>query len=937
MAPKSTAPSSRKRAKSAASTTKAAARGALVTGSAGLPNGRRPAAGAARLRIPRGQQRWVYLFEEGSAQMRDLLGGKGAGVSEMTRAGLPVPPGFTITTECCNAFYKNRRRFPTGMWDQAMQALRHIERKTGKTFGDPRNPLLVSVRSGAKFSMPGMMDTVLNLGLNAETLQGLARLTGNERFALDAYRRFIQLFSKIVLGIDGALFEHALDAAKQRHRAATDADLQPDALRALVDEYKQIVRDKAGVEFPEDPAQQLEQAIGAVFSSWNNKRAMDYRNFNKISHDLGTAVNVQTMVFGNMGDDSATGVAFTRDPSTGEKVLYGEYLPNAQGEDVVAGIRTPHPIADMKREMPAVYAQFEKIAQRLEKHYRDVQDMEFTIERGTLYMLQTRSGKRTAAAAVKVAVDMVRERLINRQEAVQRVEPSHIDQLLHRRIDPAAKVDIMATGLAASPGAAYGKAVFDADTAEEWAKRGEKVILVRIETNPDDVHGMIAAQGVLTSRGGRTSHAAVVARGMGKPCVAGAESVRVDLVKKQFTAGGRTIKEGEFFTIDGSTGNVVFGQVPMIDPEISGDLEELLRWADSIRRLGVWANGDYPHDAERALEFGAEGIGLCRTEHMFMEQERLPVVQRMILAATTEERRAELDKLLPVQRGDFYGILKAMQGLPVVIRLIDPPLHEFLPSLEDLLVEVTRAQALGRPEAEYAEQSRLLQAVRDLHEQNPMLGLRGCRLGLLFPEIIEMQTRAIIEAATQLKKEGVDVRPEIMVPLVGVVEELRRTREVIDRIAQEVIKASGVRLSYKVGTMIEIPRAALTAAEIATEAEFFSFGTNDLTQTTFGYSRDDAEGKFLLKYVEEKILPANPFETLDNNGVGRLMNIAVIEGRQARPKLKVGICGEHGGDPASIAICERLGLDYVSCSPYRVPVARLAAAQARLAVTERDR
>jgi len=937
MAPKSTAPSSRKRAKPAASTTKAAARGALVTGSAGLPNGRRPAAGAARLRIPRGQQRWVYLFEEGSAQMRDLLGGKGAGVSEMTRAGLPVPPGFTITTECCNAFYKNRRRFPTGMWDQAMQALRHIERRSGKTFGDPRNPLLVSVRSGAKFSMPGMMDTVLNLGLNAETLQGLAKLTGNERFALDAYRRFIQLFSKIVLGIDGALFEHALDAAKQRHKAATDADLKPDALRALVDEYKQIVRDKAGVEFPEDPNQQLEQAIGAVFSSWNNKRAMDYRNFNKISHDLGTAVNVQTMVFGNMGDDSATGVAFTRDPSTGEKALYGEYLPNAQGEDVVAGIRTPHPIANMKREMPAVYTQFEKIAQRLEKHYRDVQDMEFTIERGTLYMLQTRSGKRTAAAAVKVAVDMARERLINRQEAVQRVEPSHIDQLLHRRIDPAAKVDIMATGLAASPGAAYGKAVFDADTAEEWAKRGEKVILVRIETNPDDVHGMIAAQGVLTSRGGRTSHAAVVARGMGKPCVAGAESVRVDLVKKQFTAGGRTIKEGEFFTIDGSTGNVVFGQVPMIDPEISGDLEELLRWADSIRRLGVWANGDYPHDAERALEFGAEGIGLCRTEHMFMEQERLPVVQRMILAATTEERRAELDKLLPVQRGDFYGILKAMQGLPVVIRLIDPPLHEFLPSLEDLLVEVTRAQALGRPEAEYAEQSRLLQAVRDLHEQNPMLGLRGCRLGLLFPEIIEMQTRAIIEAATQLKKEGVDVRPEIMVPLVGVVEELRRTREVIDRIAQEVIKASGVRLSYKVGTMIEIPRAALTAAEIATEAEFFSFGTNDLTQTTFGYSRDDAEGKFLLKYVEEKILPANPFESLDNNGVGRLMNIAVIEGRQARPKLKVGICGEHGGDPASIAICERLGLDYVSCSPYRVPVARLAAAQARLAVAERDR
>jgi pyruvate,orthophosphate dikinase len=946
---KKTTASSPKRAKAATSSKKVSARtnarsttatrGAVVTGNAGMPNGRAAAAAkpAARLRIPRGEHRWVYLFEEGSADMRDLLGGKGAGVAEMTRAGLPVPPGFTITTECCNAFYKSRRRFPTGMWEQAMQALRHVERKSGKTFGDPRNPLLVSVRSGARFSMPGMMDTVLNLGLNADTLQGLAKLTANERFALDAYRRFIQLFSKIVLGIDGALFEHALEASKQRHGAATDADLQPDALRALVDEFKGIVRDKAGVEFPEDPYDQLEQAIGAVFSSWNNKRAMDYRNFNKISHDLGTAVNVQTMVFGNMGDDSATGVAFTRDPSTGEKGLYGEYLPNAQGEDVVAGIRTPHPIADMKRELPAAYAQFEKIAQRLEKHYRDVQDMEFTIERGTLYMLQTRSGKRTAAAAVKIAVDMVHERLIARQEAVQRVEPSHIDQLLHRRLDPSAKVDIMATGLAASPGAAYGKAVFDADTAEEWAKRGEKVILVRIETNPDDVHGMIAAEGVLTSRGGRTSHAAVVARGMGKPCVAGAESVRVDLGKKQFTAGGRTIHEGEFFTIDGSTGNVVFGQVPMIDPEISGDLDELLRWADSVRRLGVWANGDYPHDAERAREFGAEGIGLCRTEHMFMEQERLPIVQRMILAATTEERRAELDRLLPVQRGDFYGILKAMHGLPVVIRLIDPPLHEFLPSLEDLLVEVTRAQALGRPEAEYADQSRLLQAVRDLHEQNPMLGLRGCRLGLLFPEIIEMQTRAIIEAAIQLKKEGVDVRPEIMVPLVGVAEELRRTREVIDRVAQSVIKEAGVKLSYKVGTMIELPRAALTAGEIAVQAEFFSFGTNDLTQTTFGYSRDDAEGKFLLKYVEDKILTINPFESLDGAGVGRLMEIAVAEGRGTRPKLKIGICGEHGGDPASIAICERLGLDYVSCSPYRVPVARLAAAQARLAMGERDR
>ncbi|TMC47482.1 MAG: pyruvate, phosphate dikinase [Chloroflexi bacterium] len=881
--------------------------------------------------------RWVWRFEEGSARMRDLLGGKGAGVAEMTRAGLPVPPGFTITTEACNAYYKRGERFPPGMWEQVLTALQGVERKTGKGFGDPRNPLLVSVRSGAKFSMPGMMDTVLNLGLNAETLDGLAKLTGNERFAFDAYRRFIQLFSKIVLGVDGQLFEHALDQAKRQHRAATDADLSPAALGEVIDEYKAIVRKHARGEFPEDPIEQLRAAIGAVFSSWNNKRAVDYRNFNRIPHDLGTAVSVQTMVFGNMGDDSATGVAFTRDPNTGEKVLFGEYLPNAQGEDVVAGIRTPHPIADMAREMPRVYRQFDQIAKRLERHYRDIQDLEFTIERGLLYMLQTRSGKRTAAAAVKVAVDMVRERLITREEAVQRVEPAHIDQLLHRRIDPAAAIEVLATGLAASPGAAYGKAVFDADRAEEMAKAGEKVILVRIETNPDDVHGMIAAEGVLTSRGGRTSHAAVVARGMGKPCVAGAESVRVDLEKRQFTAGGRTIHEGEQFTIDGSTGNVIAGAVPMIDPEISGELEQLLRWADSIRRLEVWANGDYPHDARRAREFGAQGIGLCRTEHMFMEQDRLPIVQRMILAPTTAERRRALDELLPMQRGDFYGILKEMRGLPVVIRLIDPPLHEFLPSLEDLLVEVTRAQALGKPESEYAEQKRLLDAVRDLHEQNPMLGLRGCRLGLKFPEIIEMQVRAILEAAVQLKREKVDARPEIMIPLVGHIEELRRTRAYLETTAKQVLGAAGTRVSYRFGTMIELPRAALTAAQIAEDAEFFSFGTNDLTQTTFGFSRDDAEGKFLFQYVEDKVLPANPFETLDIPGVGRLMRAAVTEGRRTRPGLKIGICGEHGGDPASISFCEELGLEYVSCSPFRVPVARLAAAQARLAVSERDR
>ncbi len=893
-----------------------------------------PSAGSRR----RGAaHKWVYLFEDGDATMRDLLGGKGAGVAEMTRAGLPVPSGFTITTEACNAFYDGEQTFPKGMWDQVLRALAETERKTGKKFGDARNPLLVSVRSGAKFSMPGMMDTVLNLGLNAETLKGLAELTGDERFAKDAYRRFIQLFSKIVLGVDGDLFEHQLAEVKTASRAKSDADLKPKALDEVIKRYRTLVRKHAGVEFPEDPMEQLRAAIGAVFSSWNNRRATDYRNFNKIPHTLGTAVNVQSMVFGNMGEDSGTGVAFTRDPSTGEHKLYGEYLTNAQGEDVVAGTRTPKPISALAKDLPKAYAQFVRIAKRLEKHYRDVQDMEFTIERGRLYMLQTRNGKRTAQAAVNIAVDMVRERLITKEEAVLRVEPAQVDQLLHTRLDPKAAVEVLATGLAASPGAAYGKAVFDADRAEALAAKGEKVILVRIETNPDDVHGMIAAQGVLTARGGRTSHAAVVARGMGKPCVAGAESVRVDLAERHFVAGGKTVKEGEYFTIDGSTGRVIAGQVAMIDPEISGQLKQLLRWADSFRRLEVWANGDYPHDAVLAREFGAQGIGLCRTEHMFMEQSRLPVVQKMILADTEKQRRVELAKLLPFQRDDFYGILKAMRGLPVVIRLIDPPLHEFLPSLEDLLVEVTTAQAKGEPEKNWAKSAKLLEAVRRLHEQNPMLGLRGCRLGLLFPEIIEMQVRAIIEAAAKLRRERVDVHPEIMIPLVGTLEELRRTRRYLEETVGAVLSESKTKVHYKFGTMIELPRAALTAGEIAEDAEFFSFGTNDLTQTTFGYSRDDAEGKFLNTYVAEKILPANPFETIDRKGVGRLMEIAVREGRATRPGITIGICGEHGGDPQSIALCEELGLDYVSCSPYRVPVARLAAAHARLAVTERDR
>ncbi len=883
------------------------------------------------------QKKWVYLFEEGSRDMRDLLGGKGAGVAEMTRAGLPVPPGFTITTEACNAYYEAGKQFPDGMWEQAIEALHHVEEKAGKRLGDAANPLLVSVRSGAKFSMPGMMDTVLNLGLNPVTLEGLTRLTNDRRFALDAYRRFIQMFGKIVLGIGAEKFEHQLELAKKKAKVETDPELKPDQLETLVAEFKEIVRKESGKPFPDDPIEQLRSAIEAVFSSWNNKRAIDYRNYNKIPHDLGTAVNVQTMVFGNMGNDSGTGVAFTRDPNTGEKLLYGEYLLNAQGEDVVAGIRTPQPISTLEKQLPEVYAQFEKAATQLETHYRDVQDLEFTIEKRKLWMLQTRSAKRTAQAAVKIAVDMVAEKLIPQEEAVQRVEPTQVDQLLHPRIDPKAKVTVIAKGLDASPGAASGKAVFDADRAEAMGKKGEAVILVRIETNPDDVHGMIAAKGVLTARGGKTSHAAVVARGMGKPCVAGAESIKVDLEKRRFSVDGHTVKEGDLITINGSTGEVILGSVPMIEPAINQDLNQLLLWADSRRRLEVWANADYPRDAKVARGYGAQGIGLCRTEHMFMEQERLPIVQKMILAEDEKERRKWLAELLPFQRSDFIGILKQMHGLPVIIRLLDPPLHEFLPNYEEQLVKVTTMRLKKAPKKKLEAEEALLRAIAGMREQNPMLGLRGIRLGLLFPEIIEMQVRAILEAAITLKKKNVDVRPEIMIPLVGHVNELKVTRDTLEAVAKQVVAKKKVDVPYKFGTMIEIPRAALTAGEIAQYAEFFSFGTNDLTQTTFGYSRDDAEGKFLLKYVEEKILPVNPFESLDTVGVGRLMKMAVEEGRKARPGLEIGICGEHGGDPASIHFCHQIGLNYVSCSPYRVPVARLAAAQSALAKTERDR
>ncbi len=924
--------------------------------------------------------KWVYRFEEGSASMRSLLGGKGAGCAEMTRAGLPVPPGFTITTEACNAYYTSRKSFPHGMWEQVIEALKSVEQATGKRLGDAANPLLVSVRSGAAFSMPGMMDTVLNLGLNDDSVVGLARLTNNERFALDAYRRFVQMYGRIVMGISGTAFEERLEAAKQRRGAHADTDLQTDALKDLVQEFKQVYRKETGEDFPTDPHEQLRLAIGAVFSSWMGDRAVVYREANKIPHDLGTAVNVQTMVFGNMGDDSGTGVAFTRNPSTGEKALYGDFLINAQGEDVVAGIRTPMPVASMRDVLPEVYARFEEIANRLERTYRDVQDVEFTVEHGRLFMLQTRTAQRTAAAAVKIAVDMVREGVISQDEALLRVQPDHVVQLLLPRFDTAAKQRavtegrLLTTAISASPGAAYGQAVFDADRADELGHAGEKVILVRPETSPDDVHGMIAAQGVLTSRGGKTSHAAVVARGMGKPAVVGAEEVVVDLNARTMRIGTRTVREGEWISIDGATGEVFAGEIESIPPRLEeqGELIEVLGWADGRRRLQIWANADYPRDAQRAREFGAEGIGLCRTEHMFMEQNRLPIVQQMILAAPAEARlrieslrlRQELEdapasrrpdlerhlaeleaelgpardqfqdalaKLLPIQRADFKGILHSMEGLPVVIRLLDPPLHEFLPSHEELAIEVAELRRTAPGSAKLEEKEEVLRAVEALREANPMLGLRGCRLGLMYPGINEMQVRAIFEAACELKREGIDARPEVMIPLIGHVNELTRVRTQLEETAKAVMKEQGCDVHYKFGTMIEVPRAALTADEIATAAEFFSFGTNDLTQMTFAYSRDDAEGKFLARYLQEKILTDNPFQTLDTMGVGRLIKIAVDAGRSRRPDIELGVCGEHGGDPASIAFFNEVGLDYVSCSPFRVPVARLAAAQAELA------
>ncbi|HEX6292602.1 MAG TPA: pyruvate, phosphate dikinase [Herpetosiphonaceae bacterium] len=869
-------------------------------------------------------KKYVYLFREGDASMRDLLGGKGAGLAEMTRSGAPVPPGFTITTEACNAYYASDSQFPEGLWDQVLDALKDVEQQTGKKFGDPSNPLLVSVRSGAKFSMPGMMDTVLNLGLNQDTREGIARLTDNPRFAADAYRRFVQLFGKIVLGVDGEKFEHVMDEAKG-HGQRQDTDLSADELLQIADRFKQIIKEDKGVEFPDDPMEQLRESIAAVFRSWFGRRAVDYRRLNKIPDDLGTGVNVQTMVFGNMGNDSATGVAFSRDPSTGENVLYGEYLVNAQGEDVVAGVRTPRPIAEMERDMPEVYQQFAQIARQLEQHYRDVQDMEFTVERGKLYMLQTRTGKRTGAAAVTIAVDLVNEGVIDRATAVQRVEPAQLDQLLHPTITPAAKAraNMLAKGLPASPGAASGEVIFDPDEAEQRAQNGEKVILVRVETAPEDFHGMVAAQAVLTARGGMTSHAAVVARGMGKPCVAGAGDIRINYRSEEFSVNGTVVKKGEYITLDGTTGEVFQGKLDTQNPELGPDFQTLMTWADEVRQIGVRTNADTPHDAEVARGFGAEGIGLCRTEHMFFEGNRIDAVREMIVAETLEERKAALAQIEPYQKEDFVGIFKAMNGLPVTIRTLDPPLHEFLPHEDEEIRDL--AGKMGIPF------ERLKSKVESLREANPMLGFRGCRLGMVYPEITEMQARAIFTAAKECKEQGVDVQPEVMIPLVNTVEELRRQADIVRRVADEVGFSD-----YLVGTMIELPRAALVADKIAEVAEFFSFGTNDLTQTTMGISRDDS-ARFVPKYVEEKIFRDDPFQVLDQEGVGQLVQIGTERGRKTRSDLKVGICGEHGGEPSSVVFCAKVGLDYVSCSPYRVPIARLAAAQAALGEARRDK
>ncbi|HHX23934.1 MAG TPA: pyruvate, phosphate dikinase [Thermoanaerobacterales bacterium] len=874
-------------------------------------------------------KKFVYSFHEGNAKMRNILGGKGANLAEMEKIGLPVPMGFTVTTEACLNYYEEGEKISDEILSQIFENLTSLEKEMGKKLGDNDDPLLVSVRSGAVISMPGMMDTILNLGLNDESVKGLAEKTGNDRFAYDSYRRFIQMFGNVVMEVSHDNFEAIIDSVKEKRNITQDIDMTAQDWQEVIKQYEEKIKEVTGQEFPQDPKTQLIMAIEAVFKSWNNQRAKVYRRINKIPDNLGTAVNVQTMVFGNKGDDSGTGVAFTRNPSTGENKVYGEFLVNAQGEDVVAGIRTPQSIEKLADVMPDIYKEFTDICTLLENHYRDMQDIEFTIENGKLYILQTRSGKRTAQAAVKIAVDLVKEGLINEQEAVLRVPAGQLETLLHRRIDPAAKVEAIAKGLPASPGAASGHVVFDPDEAEDLGNQGQKVILVRNETTPDDIHGIVVAQGVLTSRGGMTSHAAVVARGMGKPCVSGCEAIKIDYEKGLFKVKDIVVNKGDIISIDGSTGEVIVGEVPMIDPELSEEFDKVLKWADELRTMKVRANADTPKDAEKAIEFGAEGIGLCRTEHMFMAPDRLPIVQQMIMAETKEDRENALAKLLPIQQEDFEGIFEVMNGLPVTVRLLDPPLHEFLPNAEELITEIAELKSKGDTN-EIESKQEMLSKVRSLSEMNPMLGLRGCRLGLLYPEIYIMQVKAILKAACNLTKKGIKVIPEIEIPLVGHELELKTLREVVEKTAEEVFAEEGIKVEYFIGTMIELPRACLTADEIAKSADFFSFGTNDLTQTTFGFSRDDAEGKILPHYVEQKILSDSPFIVLDRNGVGSLMRMAVQKGREIQSDLLIGICGEHGGEPSSVEFCHMIGLDFVSCSPFRVPIARLAAAQAAL-------
>ena len=871
----------------------------------------------------------VWLFREGNADMRNLLGGKGANLAEMTNLGLPVPPGLTITTETCMAYINNGNKMPEGLMDEVKVALKEVEAQKGQKFGDAENPLLVSVRSGARVSMPGMMETILNLGLNDQTVEAMIKLTNNPRFCYDSYRRFLTMFGSVAWEMDRQkYFESELEKVKEREGVKQDTEISAEGLKSLIPVYKNLIKEVTGKEFPQDPYVQLQEAIEAVFRSWNIPRAVAYRNMNKIDHNFGTAVNVQSMVFGNMGDDCATGVSFTRNPATGENKFYGEYLTNAQGEDVVAGIRTPKPIAELETEMPDLYKQYVDIAKKLELGYKDVQDMEFTIERGKLYILQTRNGKRTAAAAVKIAVDMCEEGIITKERAIQLVDPYSVNQILlpcfdSKAMDEAHKI---AQGVNASPGAAVGKIVFDTEEAAKRGEAGEKVILVRVETCPDDIHGMAVSQGVLTLRGGATSHAAVVAKGMGKPCVSGCEDIKIDLANETLTGfDGKVYHKDDIISLDGGKGIVMEGAVKLVEARIDENWNKFFSWVDEIKQLKVEANADTPKDIENALKFGAEGVGLCRTEHMFMDPDRLPWVQKMIIAGTPEARREALDKLLPMQYSDFYAMFKAIGEKPMTVRLLDPPLHEFLPSKEDLIAEVATLKAQGKDAKEKEE---LLHVVEGLSESNPMMGLRGCRLGLTYPEINEMQVRAIFEAACDVKKEGIDVKPWVMIPLIGHVNELKVAKEILEKVAELVMAEKGIKVEYKFGTMIEIPRAALTADEVAEYAEFFSFGTNDLTQMTFGYSRDDAEGKFLNRYVEQKILPSNPFETLDTKGVGKLVEMSMKLGKAVNPSLVGGVCGEHGGDPDSVKFCHRIGLNYTSCSPFRIPQAKLAAAQA---------